>query len=49
MNSVGLITHSAWTFLHKLVPYRECQCATLPVAESLERRIINLPSSAELV
>jgi len=48
-NSAGLMTRPVWKLLHKLAPYSECPCAELPVAESLERRIINLPSSAGLV
>ena len=31
-----------------LPPFRDCPHAPLPVAESLERRIINLPSSPHL-
>lgn len=48
-NNAGLMTRPAWTILHKLEPFRDCPSAKLPVAESLERRIINLPSSAGLV
>ena len=48
-NNAGLMTRPVWKLLHKLDPYRDCPCAPLPVAESLERRIINLPSSAGLV
>ena len=48
-NSVGLMTRPLWKLLHKLAPYRECPRAALTVAESLERSIINLPSSAGLV
>ena len=48
-NSTGLMTRPAWTLLHKLAPYKDCSLAPLPVAESLEKRIINLPSSAGLV
>jgi perosamine synthetase len=48
-NSAGLMTRPAWTLLHKLAPYKDCSRAPLPVAESLEKRIINLPSSAGLV
>jgi len=47
-NSAGLMTRPVWTLLHKLAPYCDCPCAPLPVAESLENRIINLPSSAGL-
>jgi perosamine synthetase len=48
-NSAGLMTRPAWTLLHKLTPFQDCPHAPLPVAESLECRIINLPSSAGLV
>ena len=48
-NNAGLMTRPVWKLLHKLAPYSGCPCAELPVAESLERRIITLPSSAGLV
>ena len=48
-NSSGLMTRPAWTLLHKLTPFQGCSHAPLQVAESLEQRIINLPSSAGLV
>lgn len=47
-NDTGLMTRPAWTLIHHLPPYRDCPRASLPVAESLGRRIINLPSSAGL-
>ncbi len=47
-NDAGLMTRPAWTLMHRLAPYRECPRMKLPVAESLERRLINLPSSAQL-
>lgn len=47
-NDQGLMTRPAWTLLHRLAPYRECPKMELPVAESLEKRLINLPSSAQL-
>ncbi|RJX30692.1 MAG: LegC family aminotransferase [Oxalobacter sp.] len=47
-NDVGLMTRPAWVTMHRLPPYRDCPRMTLRVAESLERRIINLPSSAIL-
>ncbi len=47
-NDAGLMTRPAWTLMHYLEPYRDCPRAPLPVAESLARRIINLPSSAGL-
>jgi len=47
-NDAGLMTRPPWVPMHKLTPYRECPKMRLPVAESLERRLINLPSSAQL-
>lgn len=47
-NDAGLMTRPAWTLMHQLAPYRDCPRAPLPVAESLERGIVNLPSSAGL-
>lgn len=47
-NNAGLMTRPIWTLLHRLAPYQDCPRAPLPVAESLERRILNLPSSAGL-
>jgi dTDP-4-amino-4,6-dideoxygalactose transaminase len=48
-NSAGLMTRPAWRLLHNLNPFQDCPHAPLPIAESLERRIVNLPSSAGLV
>lgn len=48
-NNAGLMTRPAWTLIHRLNPYADCQRAPLPVAESLYERIINIPSSADLV
>lgn len=47
-NNAGLMTRPAWTLMHQLRPFRACPAMELPVAESLERRIINIPSSAHL-
>ena len=47
-NDAGLMTRPTWTLMHRLEPYRHCPKMQLPVAESLERRLINLPSSAHL-
>jgi perosamine synthetase len=48
-NDAGLMTRPAWRLLHQLAPYQQCPSAPLPVAESLARRLINIPSSAFLV
>ena len=48
-NDNGLMTRPVLKLLHKLVPYQGCPRAPLPVAESLEQQLINLPSSEGLV
>ncbi len=48
-NDAGLMTRPTWALMHRLAPYSECQKMNLPVAESLEERLINLPSSAYLL
>ena len=47
-NDVGIMTRPLWVLMHRLKPYAACPRMELPVAESLERRLINLPSSAFL-
>ena len=47
-NNVGMMTRPTWTLMHRLAPYQACPMMELPIAESLERRLINLPSSAQL-
>jgi perosamine synthetase len=47
-NNAGQMTRPVWNLIHTLTPYHECPRAPLPVAESIARRIINLPSSAGL-
>ncbi|MDD3893891.1 MAG: LegC family aminotransferase [Syntrophomonadaceae bacterium] len=47
-NNHGIMTRPAWTLLHRQPMYQGCQHMDLSKAESLERRIINLPSSAWL-
>lgn len=48
-NDAGMGTRPAWVPLHHLPPHANCPRAPLPVAESMARRIVNLPSSAGLV
>jgi dTDP-4-amino-4,6-dideoxygalactose transaminase len=47
-NEAGFMTRPVWNLMHRMKPYRDCPHAPLPVAESLERCVINLPSSAHL-
>jgi len=47
-NDAGISTRPAWTLMHRLPEYQGCPRMPLPVAESLERRLISLPSSPQL-
>lgn len=47
-NSLGIMTRPTWTLMHKQTMYKDCPRMDLSVAEDLERRIINIPSSAFL-
>jgi perosamine synthetase len=48
-NSVGIMTRPVWELLNTLPMYLECPCAPLPVAKDLARRIVNIPSSPQLI
>ena len=47
-NEAGLATRPVWRLMHRLEMYRSAPRAALSKAESLEGRIINIPSSASL-
>ena len=47
-NDAGIMTRPAWRLMHRLPHFSGCPRMPLPVAESLERRLINIPSSAAL-
>lgn len=44
----GYLARPAWTPMHQLPMFRDCPRSDLSVAESIARRLINLPSSAVL-
>ena len=44
-NKAGLMTRPAWILMSKLAPFGDCPRMNLDVAESLSRRLINIPSS----
>jgi perosamine synthetase len=48
LNDSGYMARPVWTLMHRLPMYASCPRMPLPVAESLEARVINLPSSARL-
>lgn len=45
MNAAGIMTRPAWNLLPSLSIYKDCPQMNLDVAESLQARIINIPSS----
>ena len=44
-NDYGIMTRPAWGLLSKLTMFQDCPRMDLNVAESLERRLVNIPSS----
>lgn len=47
-NNLGIMTRPVWTPMHKLTMFKDSSKMDLSVAESLEKRLINIPSSATL-
>ncbi len=48
-NSIGIMTRPSWTLMHRLEMYGHCpRMDDLSVAEDLEVRLINIPSSSRL-
>jgi perosamine synthetase len=48
-NDAGIMTRPAWTLMHNLDIYKSCPKMTdLTIAESIEQRLINIPSSPSL-
>jgi perosamine synthetase len=48
-NKNGIMTRPVWKLMHKLEMFKDCPRMDLSVSESLEKRIINIPSSAHLI
>lgn len=48
LNDAGYHARPLWTLMHRLPMYADCPRDALPVAETLEDQVINLPSSAAL-
>jgi perosamine synthetase len=49
LNDAGLMSRPAWKAIHKLQPFEDCPRMDMEITESLEKRIINLPSSSFLI
>jgi perosamine synthetase len=48
LNAAGFGARPVWTLMHQLPMFNGCPRGDLRVAESIERRLINLPSSASI-
>jgi aminotransferase in exopolysaccharide biosynthesis len=48
-NNVGVMTRPMWTPMHTLPMYRNCQRVGLGNAESIEDRLVNIPSSVVVI
>jgi perosamine synthetase len=48
LNDSGFGARPTWTLMHRLPMFAACPRGDLRVAESIERRLINLPSSASI-
>lgn len=49
LNDAGYMSRPIWTLMHRLPMYASCPRGDLAVAEELENRVINIPSSPRLV
>lgn len=48
LNDAGYMSRPLWTLMHRLPMYGACPRSDLEVAEQMEARVINVPSSAKL-
>jgi perosamine synthetase len=48
LNEAGYMSRPLWTLMHRLPMYAACPRMPVPVAESMEARVVNVPSSAKL-
>lgn len=47
-NDAGFMTRPTWILINELMPFKTCPHMDLTIAKSLERRLINIPSSSYL-
>jgi predicted outer membrane repeat protein len=48
-NSIGYMTRPAWVLMNELIPFKGCPSMNLSVAQSITKRLINIPSSSGLL
>ncbi len=49
INEAGFMSRPIWTLMHELAPYHACPRMNLAEAESLSQRVLNIPSSSNLI
>ncbi|QNF33804.1 LegC family aminotransferase [Adhaeribacter swui] len=47
-NDHGVMTRPAWQLMHRLDMFKDCPRTDLPVAEWIEERLVNIPSSVRV-
>ena len=48
-NEAGIMTRMIWQPLHQSIPYKNCPKMNLEVTEEYSKKILNIPSSANLI
>lgn len=48
-NELGFMTRPVWTLMHELEQFKDCPRMDLSESETLEKRLINIPSSINLM
>lgn len=48
-NHAGFMTRPVWILMHELAPFKDCPRMDLACSQSLSQRLINIPSSSNLV
>ena len=48
-NEQGIMTRMIWQPLHQSIPYKNCPRMNLEITEEYSKKVLNIPSSANLV
>jgi perosamine synthetase len=48
-NDSGFMTRPVWTLMHRLQQFQGCPRMPLDVSENLSQRLVNIPSSPNLI
>jgi len=47
-NNYGVMTRPVWQLMHRLEMFKDCPRTNLPIAEYVEERLVNIPSSVRI-